>query len=96
MQNWLGTLDIIFPIINHEILFGVTSSESSDVINYITLCGKYFIWKSKQEKIDVSFVHFKQFLHSKLKYLNDTLIYRGQIDKFNPYINVFNCLANSP
>ena len=95
VQIWLGTLDIVFPQISHEILFGVSSSKNSVLINFITLCGKYFICKSKHEETNISIVNFKHFLHSKLKQLKDAFNYCGQIDAFNPFTNVYNSLANT-
>lgn len=88
IKEWLSTFNLDFPVTISQILFGSQDSK----LNYIILCGKYFIWKARLTTKILSFSHFKKFLYSKLETKKHAYFYGEKQEKFAEWNDIYNNL----
>ena len=92
--NWLRGLNIDIPLHRNIILFGCHDQPCNSVINYIILCVKYFIWKSKFKTQELHLRSCQHFLFSKLDDLKKAYLYEGKDHKFDQYVTVYDNLSS--
>ena len=92
--NWLKTLNINIPLDRKALLFGLNDQAPTTIINYLILYVKSFIWKSKFQTKQLSFIAFKTFLKSKLDDLKMTYFLGDKESCFEPWQLVYECLEN--
>ena len=63
-EDWFLHLtpSINIPIEKNNILCGVREESFDSIANFVILCGKYYVWKTKQTSGILSMVSFKNFL----------------------------------
>ena len=66
IKDWLRDRDIDIPFNRKSILFGIHEQKIDSISNYIIMCAKYFIWKSKFKSQTLLLRTFQHFLFSKL------------------------------
>ena len=59
------------------------ATESKDILNYITLVAKYYIFCKTQDSDDVPFDGFPSFLKNKLDALQQIAVKNKNTDNFN-------------
>ena len=60
--NWIRTFNFEIPLEKKKIIFGIQEQKISSVPNYLILCVKYFIWKSKFQGQHPTLNSFKIYL----------------------------------
>ena len=93
VHDWLGTLNLVLPFERNKILFGIFEESSNSSINYIILCTKYFIWRSKFMNTNLSLSIFQKYLFIKLNELKEAFQYRGKISEFDKFSCIYECLS---
>ena len=93
IKDWLSTLNLVLPLEKNKILFGVFEESSNSSINYIILCTKYFIWRSKFTNINLSLSIFQKYLFLKLNELKEAFNYRGKNSEFDQFAHIYACLS---
>ena len=93
IKNWLRDQDIDIPLNRKTILFGIHEQSINSVPNYIILCVKYFIWKSKFKSQELFLRPFQQFLLSKLDDLKNAYLYEEKGQKFEPWTTIYDDLS---
>ena len=96
VKIWLATLNYNLPLDRTKLMFGLHDQASSSVLNYVILCVKYFIWKTKFQSKDLSLPIFQKYLKSKLEDLKDAYIYIEKEKQFNQWNNVYVYLSRLP
>ena len=96
VKVWLATLDIVLPLDITKLLFGIPEETSFSPLNYIILCVKYYIWRSKFQNKDLSLNSFHRFLFTKLNDQKNALLYSGKIHEFEKMNIVYDCLSRLP
>ena len=76
------------------LLFGLNDQAATTVNNYLILCVKYYIWKSKFQTKQLTFLALKTFLKSKLEDLKMAYFYGDKESCFEPWLTVYECLVN--
>ena len=94
IKDWLKTLNIDIPLDRKSLLFGCQDQPSKSVPNYIILCNKYFIWKSKFQTQDLQFISFKQFLKYKIDDIKNAYFFEKKDHLFDPWLMVYNNLTS--
>ena len=94
VKGWLATFNINIPLDRNKMLFGIHEFSSDSIENYIILCTKYFIWKSKFQTKDLSLDSFQSFLKLKLNDMKNSFIFEEREDKFSKWILIHNCLLS--
>ena len=92
VESWLRGQNIHIPLDRVVILFGFHEQPINSVTNYIILCVKYFIWKSKFKSQELHFNSFLQFLRGKLDDLKNAYLYEGKDQKFEQFDPVYSSL----
>ena len=92
IKNWLKTLNVDIPLDRKSILFGCQNQSIQSVQNYVILCVKYFIWKSKFQTQDVLFNSFKKYFKYKLEDLKNAYFFEDKDHLFEPWINIYDNL----
>ena len=93
IKEWLGTFNLILPLTISEILFG--SHDASSKVNYILLCGKYFIWKARLTNQTLSPSLFKMFLYNKLESKKQAYVYGENLAEFSEWSDIYINLSGS-
>ena len=93
IKDWLKTLNIDIPLDRKSLLFGCQDQSSKSVPNYIIICNKYFIWKSKFQTQDLQLISFKRFLKYKLDDLKNAYFFEKKDHLFDPWLMVYNNLT---
>ena len=86
-------VDITFNLIT--ICFGITqqiNKPNIQVKNFVTLLAKYFIFRSKCQKIPLSSIHFKSYLKQKLRIEKQIHLMKDKLAQFEIKWNNFNAL----
>ena len=91
--NWLRDLNIEITLGKKNIIFGCHEEAFSSHFNYIVLCGKYFIWKSKFKSQELYLKGFQYFLRGKLDDLKNAYLLEGKDHKFEQWDILFNYLS---
>ena len=93
MRTWLLLLEmpIDLPLDKVKIIFGL-SGKNNEMINYILLCGKYFIWKERLDSKSLSFVVFKRYIKTILDQLRNALIFKEKLYLFEPWLIIYDVL----
>ena len=93
-KTWFELLhpNITLNITKNKILFGCQDSSPSSFQNYITICGKNYIWKSKLQLSYLCFPAFKAFLKGKLTDFKGAFSYEENYSEFEKWINLFDSL----
>ena len=76
-------IDITFSL--RTITFGITqriNNPNIQVKNFIILLAKYFIFKSKCQKLPLSFIHFKSYLEQRLKVEKQIYLMKDKLTQF--------------
>ena len=92
--NWLKTLNVNIPLDRKALLFGLNDQASTTVNNYLILYVKCFIWKSKFQTKQLTFIALKTFLKSKLDDLKMAYFYEDKESCFEPWLSIYECLVN--
>ena len=92
IRDWLLTLNINLVILKNTILFGNHDHEIMSVPNYVVLCGKCFIWRSRLINHDLSLINFQYFLFYKLNDMRNAYIHCEKEFKFEPWTVIYDCL----
>ena len=85
-QNWwLAKHKKTITLTERNILFGWhdNTTESKDILNYVTLVAKYYIFCTSQDNNDVPFDGFPSLLKNKLDILQQLAFKNKTIDIFN-------------
>ena len=86
-QNWWfeNHRKIMTQLPNVTSFFGWhdNATESKDILNYITLVAKYYIFCKTQDSDDVPFDGFPSFLKNKLDILRQIAVKNKNTDNFN-------------
>ena len=90
--GWLKSLNIDVPLNRKSLLFGIQDQPSNSVPNYIILCNKYFIWKTKFQAQELQFISFKRFLKYKLEDLKNAYFFEQNDHLFESWLIVYNDL----
>ena len=93
VKNWLRTINIDIPLDRKVLLFGCHDQLSNSVPNYILLCVKYFIWKSKFQSQELYLSAFQKYLKFKLDDLKNAYLYEQKEEKFDPFLIVYDCVS---
>ena len=82
---WYANHGKIMTATERDILFGWhdNATQSKDILNYITLVAKYYIFCTTQDSDKVSFDGFPSFLKNKLDALQQIAVKNKNIDNFN-------------
>ena len=96
VKAWLATLNTNIPLDRTKLLFGIHDQASNSVENYVILCVKHFIWKTKFYSKDLALPIFQSFLKSKLDDVKDAYLYAQKENKFNQWNNIYTCLSRLP
>ena len=93
MRTWLLLLEmpIDLPLDKVKIIFGL-SGKKNEMINYILLCGKYFIWRERLDSKSLSFVAFKRYFKTILDQLRNALIFEEKLYLFEPWLIIYDVL----
>ena len=91
-KNWLQTFNKNIPLNRNVILFGIHNQPSTSVENFVILCVKYFIWKTKFQTAELSFISFKRFLKYKLEEISNACSFEEKDDSFEPWLLIYDCL----
>ena len=94
VKNWLRTLSTDLPLNRKILLFGYQDQTSNSVVNYIILCVKYYIWKTKLQYQHLSFHTLQKFLKNKLEDLKNAFSYEDKQFKFEPFIVLYNSVSS--
>ena len=94
VRDWFLHLtpSINIPIEKINILFGVQEESIDSVANFVILCGKYYVWKTKQTSGNLSMISFKMFLKSKLDETKNALILEDKTREFDKWLIIVNLL----
>ena len=84
IRAWLQTFNKNIPLNRTVILFGIHDQPSTSVENFLILCGKYFIWKTKFQATAISFTSFKRFLKYKLEEFRNACSFEEKDASFDP------------
>ena len=92
LREWLLILEtpILFPHSKKAVLFGFNDQPYDSILNFIILCSKYFIWKSRLQLNPPFFGQLKFFLKSKLNELKGALNWMDKEFEFEKW----NCVLN--
>jgi hypothetical protein len=93
VKNWLRTINIDIPLDRKVLLFGCHDQLSNSVPNYILLCVKYFIWKSKFQSQELYLSAFQKYLKFKLDDLKNAYLYEQKEENFDPFLIVYDCVS---
>ena len=96
IKTWLATLDINLPIDKTVILFGNHEQASSSVSNFLILCAKGFIWKSKFTTKQLSLILFQVHLYQKLNDIKNAYILSEKQGKFEQWNDIYVYLSRLP
>ena len=94
VKNWLRIMDINLPLDRKILLFGYQEQNSNSPLNYVILCVKYYIWKTKLQIQQLSFIALQKFIKNKIQDLKDAFLYEGKEYKFEPFIVLYNYLSS--
>ena len=92
VKNWLETLNVDISLDKQSILFGYHNQSNQSVQNFVILCVKYFIWKSKFQSQDLLFNSFKKYFKSKLEDLKNAYFFENKDHLFEPWLNIYDNL----
>ena len=94
LRDWLETLQspIVFPHSKKAVLFGINDQPYDSVLNFIILCSKYYIWKTRLQSNPPYLNLFKIFLKSKLNDLRGALNWMGKENEFEKWLNIYQTL----
>ena len=92
IENWLRGQNIDIPRDRKIILFGFHDQPINSLTNYIILCVKYFIWKSKFKSQELHLRAFQYFLRGKLDNLKNAYLHEGKDQKFEPFVPLHDSL----
>ena len=87
-------MNIILPLDRKILLFGFQEEQSNSPMNYIILCVKYFIWKTKLQNCQLSFIALQRFIKNKVEDLKNAFLYEDKMYKFDPFLVVYNSLSS--
>ena len=93
MKVWLATLNINLPLDRAKLLFGLIDESSNSVLNFIILCSKSFIWKSKFSTKEVTLSLYQRYLFRKLTDVKYMYQMMGKENKFDVWINIYDDLS---
>ena len=93
-SNWLNSLDVIIPLDIRSLVFGIFDQPCISVPNYVILYAKYYIWTVKQANGALNLTGFQKYLKYKLLGLKSAYLLLDEAEKFNPWLNIFNCLSD--
>ena len=94
VKNWLRLLNIDLPLDKNVLIFGCQDQGSNSVLNYVILCVKYFIWKTKLQCQQLSFRALQSFLKNKIEDLKNACLYEDKEFMFNPFIVLYDSLTS--
>lgn len=92
----MASLEIHYSFSKNQVIFGNLEENSDSVINFIILCLKNYIWKSKFTGYGLSLRNFQYLLLSKHESLRETLKYINDESLFDKWSNIFNHLIGLP
>ena len=95
-KTWLATLNINIPLDRNKLIFGIHDEAIFSPTNYVILCTKYFIWRTKFLSKDLSLGLFHRYLFAKLNDQRNAFIYSGKMHQFNQMNVIYNCLSRLP
>ena len=87
-------MNIDLPLDRKILLFGYQEQNCNSPLNYIILCVKYFIWKTKLQIQQLSFLALQRFLKNKIQDLKDAFLYEDKVYKFEPFLVLYNNLSS--
>ena len=87
--KWIRIFNFDIPLEKKKIIFGIQEQNISSVPNYLILCVKYFIWKSKFQGQHPTLNLFKIYLKNKLKDLKNACLYENKNSKFEPWSSIY-------
>ena len=96
IKTWLAPLNTVFPLERAKLLFGIHSEPCNSVLNYTILCAKSYIWKAKFTTKDLTLESFQKYFYLKLISIKNVYLLMGKENRFDIWINVFNCLSRLP
>ena len=91
--TWLGSLGVILAFDTKILLFGYHEQPFDSVLNFIILCVKSFIWKSKHAEQNLNCIAFKKYLYFKLFDLKNAYLHKGIIHDFVKWNSIFDNLC---
>ena len=94
IRNWLRELDIEITLEKKTIIFGNQEEAFSSYFNYIVLCAKYFVWKSKFKSQELYLRGFQYFLRGKLEDLKNAYLLEGKDHMFEQWNILFDYLSS--
>ena len=94
IRNWLRELDIEITLEKKYIIFGNQEEAFSSYFNYIVLCAKYFVWKSKFKSQELYLRGFQYFLRGKLEDLKNAYLLEGKDHMFEQWNILFDYLSS--
>ena len=96
LKHWLVTLNLNLPLNRAKLLFGIHEEASNSKLNFIILCTKYFIWKTKFGSKNLTLSLLQKFIYLKLTEHKDALFYGGKIVQFQDWNDIYDCLSRIP
>ena len=87
-------MNINLPLDRKILLFGILEENSNSVLNYLILCVKYYIWKTKLQFQQLSFLALQRFFKNKLEDLRNAYLYEDKVYKFEPFTVVYNSVLS--
>ena len=94
VRNWLRIININLPLDRKVLLFGYQEQNSNSLLNYIILCVKYYIWRTKLQVQQLSFTALQRFIKNKIDELKDAFLYEDKVCKFEPFLVLYNSLSS--
>ena len=66
IRAWLAPLETNLPLDRTKLLFGILDEPSNSILNYIILCAKHYILRSKFTSKNISLIMYQKYLYQKL------------------------------
>ena len=96
-SNFLKDYNVDISFSLKTVFFGITqqiNNPNIQVKNFIILLAKYFIFRSKCQKIPLSSVHFKSYLRQRLKIEKHIYLIKDNLTQFEKKWHSFNALLD--
>ena len=96
IRAWLAPLETNLPLDRTKLLFGIFDEPSNSILNYIILCAKHYILRSKFTSKNISLIMYQKYLYQKLNEIKNALIFMGEESKFEKWNDIYEFLSRLP
>ena len=94
LRAWFSSVNppVNIPLSRNCVLFGILTENCNSLGNFVILCGKYYIWKTKLQSGNILFNSFKMFLKIKLEETKNALFLEDKMSLFDIWLVIFDLL----